>query len=507
MKKLFLFLIILFVSILASASTTTVTATVHDPDGTAFANGLVIATFWPTPNRPGPFTVNGASFPQLQSTFMDGSGHFSLTLTDNLTIQPSGSKWSFNICSNTTAPCFTAILSITGASLDISASVNAIAPLIRVSVDPTVFTRAYDDTEVSGGFGAVYYRVSTNKLRVNEGTLESPNWQDIGGGAAGCSITGTNDTDIIFNEAGNCAGSDDFVWQYATNTLVAGFNNSAILNWFAGVAQTEYAIDSDGGFYFDGDHTGFNIRYNPSGSDMFFTSSTKLIFQNEGLGDTNFIELNTTNSFPSVLLHTGSGSSQLPQLELSSANSHQGDTILQSDIIQLSNADGGQGATHGFSVDATSSNSGSTLGGSGGGYFEAQSVNTQSATGLEAKASSTDHTKEIALQLIQGSFKANSCDVVAGCSGGNGSITGSSTIVAAGTTRTITNAYVTASSKIIISRDDTLGTLLSVTCNTQSSLTLGTPRVTTRTAGTSFVVSVDVAPTTNPLCFTWAVIN
>lgn len=84
---------------------------------------------------------------------------------------------------------------------------------------------------------------------------------------------------------------------------------------------------------------------------------------------------------------------------------------------------------------------------------------------------------------------------------------GSVTLPAAATTMTINTTAVTANSQIILSRDNSLGSRLSVTCNTQSSLVLGTPYVSARSAGTSFTITIDVAPTTNPLCINYAIVN
>lgn len=85
--------------------------------------------------------------------------------------------------------------------------------------------------------------------------------------------------------------------------------------------------------------------------------------------------------------------------------------------------------------------------------------------------------------------------------------TGHFVIDAATTATVVSTTAVTANSEIVLTRDDSLGVLLTVTCNTQSSLVLGTPRVTARTAGTSFTVTVDVAPTTDPLCIGYTLTN
>jgi hypothetical protein len=84
---------------------------------------------------------------------------------------------------------------------------------------------------------------------------------------------------------------------------------------------------------------------------------------------------------------------------------------------------------------------------------------------------------------------------------------GSVVIAAAATTVTVNTTAVTANSQIILTRDNSLGTKLGVTCNTQSSLVLGTPYPTVRVAGTSFTIGLDVAPTTNPLCVGYLVVN
>lgn len=81
-------------------------------------------------------------------------------------------------------------------------------------------------------------------------------------------------------------------------------------------------------------------------------------------------------------------------------------------------------------------------------------------------------------------------------------------VIDAGSTATIVSTTaVTANSQIFLQEDSSLSTRLSVTCNTQSSLTLGALRVTARTAATSFTATLEVAPTTNPMCVNYYIIN
>ena len=84
---------------------------------------------------------------------------------------------------------------------------------------------------------------------------------------------------------------------------------------------------------------------------------------------------------------------------------------------------------------------------------------------------------------------------------------GSFVIAAAATGVVVNTTAVTANSKIFIQEDSSLGTKLSVTCNTQSILVLGPPVVTARTAATSFTATIVVAPTTDPACYSYWIVG
>jgi hypothetical protein len=81
---------------------------------------------------------------------------------------------------------------------------------------------------------------------------------------------------------------------------------------------------------------------------------------------------------------------------------------------------------------------------------------------------------------------------------------GSVSIAAAATTVTVATTAVTANSQILVTEDSSLGTKLSVTCNTTTGRTY---TVTTRTAGTSFVITASAAPVTNPACLSYSIVN
>jgi len=101
---------------------------------------------------------------------------------------------------------------------------------------------------------------------------------------------------------------------------------------------------------------------------------------------------------------------------------------------------------------------------------------------------------------------ATNCSDSAGDAACAAAPAGSVVVDAADTTTIVSTTAVTADSQIFLQTDASLGTRLSVTCNTQANSTFN-PRVTARTAGTSFTITVDAGPTTNPLCLSFLIVN
>lgn len=84
---------------------------------------------------------------------------------------------------------------------------------------------------------------------------------------------------------------------------------------------------------------------------------------------------------------------------------------------------------------------------------------------------------------------------------------GSVVIAAAASTVTVNTTAVTANSQIFLTADDTLGTKLSVTCNSTLATLIGGLAVTARTAGTSFQITSGATPAVNPLCISYFIVN
>ena len=82
-------------------------------------------------------------------------------------------------------------------------------------------------------------------------------------------------------------------------------------------------------------------------------------------------------------------------------------------------------------------------------------------------------------------------------------VSGSVGIPAGTTSVVVDTTAVTANSQILVTFDSSLGSKLGVTCNT----TFVAPFISARTAGTSFTISVTAAPSTNPACFSYTILN
>jgi hypothetical protein len=169
-----LFLLGMGVGIL-SAQTTTVSATVVDSSTTTWANGSWSVQFVPSPSNPNinVYLVNGVPINQSLLNFkgsLDGSGNFSQVLYDNSRITPSGSSWKFNICPNSSAPCGSQNVAVSGSSLNLSATITAFIP---VPSFPAIYgSYGYNDSEVvlTNVPGQLYYNVTSNCLRIYSGT-------------------------------------------------------------------------------------------------------------------------------------------------------------------------------------------------------------------------------------------------------------------------------------------------------------------------------------------------
>lgn len=119
---------------------TLVTGTIRDPAGNPYTNALMIASFVGQSTVPGagPYVTGGVPQGQFETIVpgqTDSFGAFSMPLAGNDTITPTPSQWKFTVVSSTTPQVsFSVLISITGASQDISAALQAASAPLNPSV-------------------------------------------------------------------------------------------------------------------------------------------------------------------------------------------------------------------------------------------------------------------------------------------------------------------------------------------------------------------------------------
>jgi hypothetical protein len=93
------------------------------------------------------------------------------------------------------------------------------------------------------------------------------------------------------------------------------------------------------------------------------------------------------------------------------------------------------------------------------------------------------------------------CDSAAASPACQSAYTGNAAIAAAAQTVVVNDTSVTADNPIVVTYDQSLGTLLAVTCNT----TAQQPYISARSPGASFTIKTASTFTTNPGCISWEI--
>jgi hypothetical protein len=121
--------------------------------------------------------------------------------------------------------------------------------------------------------------------------------------------------------------------------------------------------------------------------------------------------------------------------------------------------------------------------------------------------------KSIAVSQLTGTYSPATLNTASNCSSAAspavcGSAATGSVVIAASTTSIVVNTTaVTANSEILVQSDDSLGTKLSVTCNSTLANLVAGFAITARIASTSFTISTTGTILSNPICLSYAIIN
>ena len=163
-----------------------------------------------------------------------------------------------------------------------------------------------------------------------------------------------------------------------------------------------------------------------------------------------------------------------------------------------------------LSVTSNGTGSGKLTLTSGGGGTTAIAANTGAVssytltlpTAVQAGLFATDGSGNVSFVTgLQTSTNCASSASPAVCAAASA---GGVTIAAGSGTIVVDTTAVTANSEILVFEDSSLGTRLSVTCNTTTGRTYS---VSARTAATSFTITASANPSVNPACLNYVVVN
>jgi hypothetical protein len=141
----------------AQAAPTTVTATIKDPSGLAYANASINISL--TPATPGGATCTGSGpIGQIPVFNTNSNGFFSINLCPNGSIVPASSQWLFTVSLSPGIQLplgkgpqsFSAAITISGASQDISATLNALAPALTTNGNLVATSAAFATATTAG---------------------------------------------------------------------------------------------------------------------------------------------------------------------------------------------------------------------------------------------------------------------------------------------------------------------------------------------------------------------
>ena len=313
----------------------------------------------------------------------------------------------------------------------------------------------------------------------------------LSGGTGTLTISGTggapgSDTQVIFNDGGAYGADAGLTYVKATDTLVAGQVGIGTTGPGAKLdvrnndqsSQVWVRNGTGAGMTLNGDYPGFGLN-------AYYDNVDWRAFNTQYTGA---FQLDPTNG--NWLFYTGNnpGAGNVP-------------TLTQK--IVLTNA----GDVRGYaSFTDASNNEGWALSAAVGSVTLAAYTNGTGSDNISLNLTPAGTGGVIAGTKLTTPLYSTStnCADAAGDAACAAAAAGAFVIDATDTNTVVSTTAVTANSRIFIQEDSSLGTELSVTCNTAI---VRTYAVTARTAPTSFTVTASAAPITNPACLSYMIVN
>ena len=372
--------------------------------------------------------------------------------------------------------------------------------------------------------GAIYadipVRISANPNR-SDGSLDAANFKDtllvapISGATQPVILvdSGAILTQVVFDGGAWIGGTYGLYWVDTTSTVSSVNMRISDLRW-------EQQSDANGWFVY--------IDKSGGGASSMEQLAIQRVSTGAGasangiyLRNTHFLSIDDYQYGSTSKTGLEIGSSTVKNVRLNNCEFNTGSTVTiagATDVVAQYSVGGGSMVAG--AIDASVASSGEvgiwglrdTANVNRKLYFGID--NTLGASGKAYIQSTLTGTSTIPLQLnpLGGRVEVPLVDTKTNCADSAGDAAcgdapaGAFVIDAADTNTVVSTTAVTANSQIFLQVDSSLGTRLGVTCNTQDPGTFDI-RVTARTAATSFTVTADVGPTTNPLCVNYFIVN
>ena len=493
-------MLVCFIAPLCYAQNTTVTATVTDPSSTPYAFSTGYAALV-CPGNQAP-TYNGYSVPRTFSiTGFNGNGTFTQVVYDVSVLVPTGCGYQWHITYKDGVTNFITgtITTVTGSSVNESAAISAFAvplPSSATGLSCLISAAVIFETASNTGGCASGFTFSTPNL-----TIPTSGAYEINGISA------------LFT--GPSANANLAVGAAPFPALTSGIDNVAV-----------------------GDPTALGAL--TSGINNTAVGASTMTLTTTGQGNTAVGTAALQTEAATAINNTAVGSGSL-KVVTSNANTAVGQGSLQ--VLTSGNQDVAIGAGAGtnttgsgntligFSAgnNLTSGGSNTIVGNNNGGVVSTGSNNVVIGVGLTGITATSSNQLDIMDVIVGTGMNVPATSVVTNqgtwssllyATKTNCSSSASPAVcggAAAGSVALPTNAVssslvvdttaVTANSQIFVQADDTLGTKLSVTCNSTAATLAGGLAITARTAGTSFTIANNIAVTTNPLCVSYWIVN
>lgn len=233
---------------------TAVTGTITDPNGLPYSGAIVNIQLAPAPS--GPARCGNNTLQANGQTTANALGFFQMAICPNASIAPGGSQWQFNVSINpgVSPPagfgpqsCTATLVTIAGASQDVSAAISANCPALSRTVlgQASKFDTNAIYVSTSCGGAPNCFQVNANVLVTTNATYTSGS-QAVTTLASDPAFVSSTDVGKIEFAAGNCPGTvTNCTYNVPQGTISAVNSAHSVQVSIAATANSSGAVNAN----------------------------------------------------------------------------------------------------------------------------------------------------------------------------------------------------------------------------------------------------------------------